>query len=143
MGAAVWAALGYSVGFPLHPAHCCCSSRRSRRMGHGWAVMEERSSWVEERLALVWQPASQPAFPNFSTSLPAPLHLSWASLTCEHHCSFWSKPRKCLIFNPPGATFPTPPSPQSSPTQKMPVWLMYICMVLFICFFEIKFLFIA
>lgn len=36
------------------------------------------------------------------------------------------------------------PSLQSNPTHKMPVWLMYICMVLFFFFFlEINFLFIA
>lgn len=132
-----------SVKLPLHPSHCC-SSRRSR-MGHGWAVTE-RSSWVEEMLAQEYHPSI-----HSSTSWPV-CATGWA-LRTTFICPFPPEPGLAHLCNAAlgpslehasSSTHPKPhfppylsPSPRS-PTHKMPVWLMYICMVLFFFFFFIR-----
>lgn len=107
--------------------------------------MEERSCRVEDRLAQRCHP-----FSIFKLLPPhdQPFSCAESCSPVQHFCSFWSKPWKCLIFNPPGALFPTLPlsfSPVQSNTQDACVAdvHMYGFVLLFFFFLEINFLFIA
>lgn len=108
---------------PIHP-----TAALPEKAGRDVGVMEERSSWVEERLAQIQH------LP------PALLHLSWVVFTCARLLQLVVQAWRMPHLQPAWSRV----SPQSHPAHKMPVWLMYICMVLFPFYFlEINFLFIA